>query len=256
MVSALLSSLTPKMVGLPDAVWRADQLGSSYSNVIPTGYAALDKELPGKGWPCSALIELLLPQLGIGELRLLATSLAPLTHSGKTLILLAAPHIPFAPALHQLGFNLKNVLLINADKATDRVWAMEQALKSGSCGALLAWLPQVKTEHLRRLQLAAAGGEGMVFVFRPVTAKEQSSPAPLRLSCHAAPAGKLAVEIFKRRGPAHADSIILSLPLPKPLIKPFAVRNSRVSTFNFPSHAVDSHTLAATPARRHIAFPV
>lgn len=245
----------PTILSLPDSVWRGDQLGSYRSTPVATGYSALDKELPGSGWPPSVLVELLLPHPGIGELRLLAPTLGPLTQTGKTVVLLAPPHIPFAPAFSQLGIDLQKVILVHVDKPADRVWAVEQALKSTSFGAVLCWLPQVKTEHLRRLQLAAGGGEGLVFVFRPLSAQDESSPAPLRLLCHAAPAGRLSVTIFKRRGPVHDEPIVLPLSIPASLIKPLMTRTaSPISDFS--SHAVDRHSLAATAARRRAALTV
>ena len=251
----VVSDASAAPLSLPDSVWRGDQLGSYRSTPAATGYPELDRELPGGGWPPSVLIELLLPEPGIGELRLLAPVLAPLTQTGKTLILLAPPHIPFAPALQRLGIDLQQVILVDVEKPTDRVWAVEQALKSTSFGAVLCWLPQVKTEHLRRLQLAAGGGEGLVFVFRPCAAQDQSSPAPLRLRCEAVSGGKLAVDIFKRRGPVHAGPLTLSLPLPPTLLKPLAARTA-TTIFDFPAHAVDRHSLAAIAARRRAALAV
>jgi protein ImuA len=242
-------------LSLHDTVWRGDQMGSYRSTPVSSGYAALDKELPGGGWPPSVLVELLLAHPGVGELRLLAPTLARLTQSGKSVILLAPPHIPFACALHDLGIRLKHVIVIDAKKPADRVWAVEQSLKSGSFGALLCWLPQVRTDHLRRLQLAAAGGEGLAFVFRPLSAQDQSSPAPLRLACQAAPAGRMSVEIIKRRGPVHATPLILSLPVPRTLAKPLAIRGGQPS-FEITPHAVDCDSLAATAARRRAAFAV
>ena len=56
---------------LNEFVWRAGRMGSARSVVTPTGHALLDQELPDHGWPHRALIELLLQQGGIGEIRLL-----------------------------------------------------------------------------------------------------------------------------------------------------------------------------------------
>ena len=46
---------------------------------------------------------------------------------------------------------------------------MEQALKSGTCSALLGWLDprHVTPQVLRRLQLAARSGGTLAFLFRP-----------------------------------------------------------------------------------------
>jgi protein ImuA len=254
--SALPFSKPSILSSLPDTIWRGDQMGSYRSTPAASGYRTLDQELPNGGWPPSVLIELLLANPGVGELRLLAPTLARITQAGKTVILLAPPHIPFAAALAELGIDLTNVIVIEADKPMDRIWAVEQSLKSASFGALLCWLPQARADHLRRLQLAAAGGEGLTFVFRPLSAQDQSSPAPLRIVCQPAPAGRLSVEIIKRRGPVHVDPIILPLSIPAMLVKPLATRMMAKPVFNAPSYAVDRSALAATAARHRAALPI
>ena len=243
---------------LPDSVWRASQMGASRTRTTPSGYRALDRELPNGGWPASVLIELLLSQNGIGELRLLAPTLAALTQSGKTVILLAPPHIPFAPAFEDLGIDLQHVILIQTSKPMDRIWAVEQTLKSASFGALLCWLPNARTDHLRRLQLAAGNGEGLCFVFRPAAVQHESSPAPLRIVCNASACGHMTVDIIKRRGPVFGKPIVLPLPVPTAAQKTFARQgmstNEAVPNFSFPltdtlDHAVDCPNPAAITDR-------
>ncbi|GAC1406347.1 MAG: hypothetical protein NVSMB6_02450 [Burkholderiaceae bacterium] len=219
-----LDSPAALLAALPESVWRASQMGVSKAKVTPSGFPALDRELPNGGWPASVLIELLLSQNGIGELRLLAQNLSALTRAGKTVILLAPPHIPFAPALAELGMNLEYVLMIQTDKPMDRIWAVEQTLKSASFGALLCWLPQARPDHLRRLQLAAGNGDGLCFVFRPIASQRESSPAPLRIACRATSCGGLEVDIVKRRGPVFREPILVPLQVPAALEKTFARR--------------------------------
>ena len=235
------------MAALPDSVWRASQMGASKLHATPSGYEALDRELPNGGWPASVLIELLLSQNGIGELRLLAPILAALTKAGKTVILLAPPHVPFAPALAELGMDLQQVLLIQTDKPMDRIWAVEQTLKSASFGALLCWLPQARPDHLRRLQLAAGSGDGLCFVFRPVAAQRESSPAPLRIACRASQCGGIEVDIVKRRGPVFVQPVLLPLPVPPVLEKPFALRTAAPLASSFMPVSVAAAVAAARP---------
>lgn len=251
---ALSDTTSSILSSLPDTIWRGDQMGSYRSAPTESGYRALDRELPNGGWPRSVLIELLLPQPGVGELRLLAPMLARLTQAGKTVILLAPPHIPFASALDGLGIDLTHLLLIEAEKPMDRIWAVEQALKSASFGALLCWLPQARPDQLRRLQLTAGGCEGLTFVFRPLAAQNESSPAPLRIVCQAAPEGRMAVNIIKRRGPVHGAPIVLPLSIPELLRKPFAARSTTAPILDS-SYAVDRPALAATAARHRAALP-
>ncbi len=216
---------------LPHALWRGDAMGNALGNHRAggrsSGYAALDRELPGGGWPPSVLTELLWAQQGDGEFRLLAPLLSRLAAAGETIVLLAPPHRVCAPALAQAGIDVRRLLLVQSEKPGDRLWAAEQILKSASFGALLCWLPQAKPDHLRRLQLAAGAGEGLSFVFRPAVARQESSPAPLRLLCRAAAAGRLSIEVFKRRGPQAAAPVLIDAWLPASIERALARRADR-----------------------------
>ncbi|MES2932351.1 MAG: translesion DNA synthesis-associated protein ImuA, partial [Pseudomonadota bacterium] len=152
LASALPFSTSSILASLPDSIWLGDKMGSYRPKPISSGYPELDQQLPNGGWPPSVLTELLLANPGIAELRLLAPTLSRITQAGKTVVLLAPPHIPFAAALAELGINMSKITLIEADKPADKIWAVEQALKSASFGALLCWLPQARADHLRRLQ--------------------------------------------------------------------------------------------------------
>ncbi len=201
---------------LPAAVWRADRLGQVTTPAVSSGFAALDAELPGSGWPLGMLTELIAREPGIGELRLLVPLLRRLTRERRLAILLAPPHLPYAPALAGFGIDLDYLMMVQAPNAADRLWAVEQTLRSTSFGALLAWLPQERTrpEHLRRMQLATQGAQGPAFLFRPAAAQFEPSPAPLRLLLSPRPEQRLSVQLLKRRGPVLAAPIQLALPQP------------------------------------------
>ncbi len=222
---------------LPDHVWKASQLGQYNVQGIPSGYLKLNAQLPGGGWPVGSLTELIARDAGVGELRLLVPVLRQLTRERKVVILLAPPHIPYAPALASFGIDLDYVIIINANNAADRLWAVEQTLKSASFGALLAWLPHDKTkpEHLRRMQLAAQTATGPVFLFRQLPAQFQSSPAPLRILLLPKHDQQIAVQLLKRRGPVLAYPIILDLPQPVSAVRLKTSTTTAHPTLNTPS---------------------
>ena len=201
---------------LPHAVWRASRIGHAAVQGLPSGFAALDAELPGAGWPAGMLTELISRESGIGELRLLVPLLRRLTRERRFVVVLSPPQVPYAPALADHGIDLDYLLIVQATQAADRLWAVEQTLKSSGFGALLAWLPQPRTrpEHLRRMQLAAHGTHGPVFLFRALEAQFDASPAPLRLLLLPRAEQRLSVQILKRRGPVVADPILVDLPRP------------------------------------------
>lgn len=211
-----LQSVPDSGTPLPAAVWRADQLDRAARPGLSSGFAVLDAELPGAGWPVGTLTELIGNDAGVGELRLLVPALRRLTRERRIVILLGPPHIPYAPALASFGIDLDYLILVAAVQAADRIWAVEQAIRSASFGALLAWLPQDRTrpEHLRRMQLAAHGARGPVFLFRSAAAQFESSPAPLRLLLQPRAGERLSVQLLKRRGPLCAAPLLVNLPQP------------------------------------------
>ena len=195
---------------LHPALWRAHQLGRGRAEVHASGFAALDAELPGGGWPQRALTELLLAGPGWGEMRLLAPALARVNAAGRGLLLIGPPAQPNAEALAQLGVDLRRCVVIDGP---DLLWPLEQALRSGQVGALVAWAPaSLKGEALRRLQLAAQSHDGPAFLVRGTGVAAQPSPAPLRLMlAHAGP-DALSVRLLKRRGPVLESPLTLRLP--------------------------------------------
>src|SRR4051812_22032426 len=135
-------------------VWRGGRLTGTTSPCLPSGFTNLDAELPGGGWPTGVLTELMPEHEGIGELRALGPALAEIAAKGRCLAWVDPPYLPYAPALHAAGIDLSKVMIIKARYQRDSLWAMEQALQSGACGAVLAWPGKVTFTQLRRLQIA------------------------------------------------------------------------------------------------------
>lgn len=179
-------------------IWRRSASAQQHVRALPTGLPELDALLPGGGWPCGALSEILFAYDGVGELSLLMPALAELTRRRQRVIFVAPPYIPYAPALAEHGLDLRYVVQIESN-ATEGAWSAEQCLRSGSCGAVLGWLPQADYTQLRRLQLAAESGDALAFLFRPAHSASKASPAALRLQLHA-DAGQVDIEVVKCRG--------------------------------------------------------
>ena len=240
------ASRTPE--SLHPALWRAHQLGRPRQAVAASGFAELDAQLPGGGWPAGVVTELLLPHPGIGELRLLAPVLAALQGQQRSVMWFDPPAAPCAWALSALGLDLRQLVVVRSRQglkgapwagaarpasrggtskvaerlmgrahgplpAADVLWALEHALKSGHLGAVLAWLPaRLPADALRRLQLAAQSHPGPAFVLRGDEARQRPSAAPLRIGLSSAGPDLLHVALLTRRGPPLAQPITLALP--------------------------------------------
>jgi hypothetical protein len=192
-------------------IWRGDRRAQTAVDALPSGFSALDELLPGGGWPRGALTEVLLARQGIGELRLLTPALARLPEADGWLAWVAPPYVPHAAALAAAGIDLARVLVAKPATDIDAWWTTEQALRSGACGALLAWLRAADERRMRRLQLAAETGQAWGVLFRHARAAQERSPAALRLLL-APVADGLAVHVLKRRGGPVSRPLVVALP--------------------------------------------
>ena len=200
------------------ALWRGTQLARGVGKTVDTGYAALSAELPGGGWPIGALVELLVQQPGVGEIRLLQPALN--TVSKRTVALIQPPHVPNAVAFSYLGLPIEKLMRIRAPRTADALWSAEQILRTGSCGALLFWQQHIRTDALRRLHLAAQATETLFVLVRPLASASDASPAGLRLGLRPADGG-LVVDILKRKGPVRNETVSVTLQPSPILLSPY-----------------------------------
>lgn len=195
-----------EVLARPD-VWR----GGGFARIAaePSGYAELDRRLPGGGWPVGALTELYPDTQGIGEMQLVLPWIARLTQAGGRVALIDPPHLPYAPAFAQAGVVPGRILLVRPASVDGALWAIEQTLRAGPCGAVLCWPPRLGLVELKRCQLAAEAGRTTALLFREPAAAAESSPAALRMALHARPGG-LRIDVFKSRGgpPATVDLLL------------------------------------------------
>lgn len=199
----------PSFITTLPGVWQggAWAQAQAHAPALATGHALLDAQLPGGGWPLGSMSELLLAPHARHEWTLVLPALAALLAAKPGRAVLVAPPLePFMPSLQAAGVPVQRVCSVRpagpgAKMAADMAaaWACEQALACRDVCAVLAWLPQVGTPSLRRLQLAAARHRQLLWVVRPERARQQASPAPLRLWLQAQ-GDMLLVHIFKRRG--------------------------------------------------------
>jgi len=187
-------------------LWRAGQLADQQRQAhlgIPTGFAELDQHLPAQGWPRGGLLELMPSVAGIGELRLLAPALKTLSQTETRWVAwVNPPFIPYAPALKALGIDIGKMLLIHPKSHQDNLWALERAIKSGTCSMVLAWVDEkkLKLKDTQRLQIAAKQGGTLACLLRPVEAQQQASMAELRLALQPTEqTGAVNVDVCKRR---------------------------------------------------------
>lgn len=190
-------------------IWRGGETPPSVRPGIPTGIAEFDALLPGGGWPRGALSEIIAEE-GQQALSLLMPVLAQQQNDTRWIAFIAPPYVPYAPALTTHGLNLAQIMILRLHDGAEKLWALEQCLHGG-CAAVLAWFTQVPQQHLRRLQLAAEGGDSIACLFYPAGTPDQSTPAALRIAITAFDAKHLSIRVLKRRGGWPCGPITVSL---------------------------------------------
>ncbi|WP_233850164.1 translesion DNA synthesis-associated protein ImuA [Paraburkholderia sp. HD33-4] len=235
-----MTAALPAPEAIHPSLWRASQLGAGRGRSVDTGYPALSAELPGGGWPLGALVDLLVQQAGVGELRLLQPALSAVGE--RPVAFVQPPHTPDGLGLSYIGLSLQQVLRINAPKTADALWSAEQILRAGSCGALIFWAQYAQASSLRRLHLAAQSSETLFIMVRPLATAQDASPALLRLALRPSAEG-LTIDIVKRRGPARAEP--LSIPLqPTPILLSRHARLSRRSSAKVAARGLQTEVVA------------
>lgn len=241
-------------------LWRATSLGECRLQTLSSGFPLLDAELPGGGWPTQMLSEILLPHLACAEWRLLGPALQRLLRGAgaapRQLLLINPPHMPHLPGLQAYGIMPQQLVWIAPIQPQQILWTLEQTIKANSAAAVLAWLPQASASQIRRLQALSTESQAPVFVFRPRSAFQQSSAAPLRVMLAMGDEWQLRVHLLKRRGPAHAGWLQLPA-LPPQLAEHLSPRQLRNPAMPAPAdrlHGMEElaheHPALARPAAR------
>ncbi len=185
-----------------------------------TGFSELDGVLPHGGWPQDAIIELISPAPGLGDMALVLPELARLSQQEGIVACITPPWLLHGPMLEESGVCLERLLCVpsaadepqeskrrslqKAKKSTlnslkSQQWAAEQIIKSGGCNGLLYWqakpLPFI---HYRRLQMLCGQFHCPVFMFHQ--SAPINSPSSVRLKIVARAEKHVQVQVLKVRG--------------------------------------------------------
>ncbi len=155
---ALLSALRARVARLDRSAGAAEPGGGV------SLCEAIDRHLPGGGGLSRAAVHEVLaaePGAATGFCALV------LARSGGTVLWIAAEPDAWPPGLARFGLSPANLVLVQAPRPVDGLWAMEEGLRCpGVAGALLV-LRDLDLTAARRLQLAAEAGCAIGLLLRP-----------------------------------------------------------------------------------------
>jgi len=144
---------------------------------------AIDAALPGGGLARAALHEVVAEEPGaaIGFCALI------LARTHGTVLWIAAEPDAWPPGLSRFGLAPADLVLVQARRRDEALWAMEESLRCpGVAGALLL-TETVEMTAARRLQLAAEAGGGVGLLLRPAGPAQSVTSAMTRWRVAALP---------------------------------------------------------------------
>jgi cell division inhibitor SulA len=90
----------------------------------------------------------------------------------RWLVLVAPPQRPMTEEMEAAGIDPKRVLVVHVNDSNG-LSVVENALRSGTCGAVLSWLENCDSASLTRLRKAAVAGHAWGVMFREKTVAYQ-----------------------------------------------------------------------------------
>jgi protein ImuA len=222
-------------------LWRGHQLERHTGAVVSSGFEVLDAVLPGGGWPTGEITEIVGDAPLSSVHRLLSPALARHTQSSGPIVLVGPPCSPMAGAWAAAGVDEHRLLWIDTRDARQSAWVLAQCLQAGQSAWLVAWLPEVSSSVMRRLQVLAAATVMPCVVWRPASVRAQASAAPLRLQVWPEVDWQLRVQVFKRRGPPMENAVRVRAvpPALQAVLADGAVQGSATAVTPMPVVAMD-----------------
>lgn len=161
-IDSLPSEKISRINSLRDELRRLERGGAGPRSVAPLGPPEIDAALEG-GLPTGCLHEILgSAQDGAATgfcLAVLSRLMSPGRAGGARPVLWCARRINlYGPGLAAWGFDPGRLILVEAAKPADLLWAMEEGLRCAGLMAVVGEIDRLDLTAGRRLQLAAEAG--------------------------------------------------------------------------------------------------
>lgn len=179
---ALLSTLRAQVARLDRSAGAAAASGPTGDGVPLCD--AIDRHLPGGGGLSRAAVHEVLaaePGAATGFCALV------LARAGGAVLWIAAEPDAWPPGLARFGLSPADLVLVQAPRPVDGLWAMEEGLRCPAVAGALLVLRDLDLTAARRLQLAAESGGAIGLLLRPDTEDAGASAALTRWRVGALP---------------------------------------------------------------------
>jgi len=157
--------------------------GRPSGSCVSSGSLAMDRSLPSGGIVCGSMLELVhgIPRVGrsatgmphreppvrgLGAMAIAMRLVREWIADGKYAVVIDRALQLYAPGLAALGIPVERLIVLRPQTEADAIWGMDQALRSGAVGGVVANVRHLDDRAARRLQLAAERGGGVGILLR------------------------------------------------------------------------------------------
>ena len=178
------------------AVMSALESGQEHEAQAGLSFGDLDPHLPARGLPVGVLNEVTAGyahRAAAFGFTFALMALGQKRRPGPVILVMSRRALrdfghPYGHGLVQLGLDVSELILVEADKEIDALWGIEEALRARGCVALVAGAVagSIDLTVARRLNLAAASTGTPLVVLR--TGADATGPAATRWRIETAPA--------------------------------------------------------------------
>ena len=178
---------------------------SGGETVVSCGCDNLDHFLPDEGFRRGSLVEWLADQNTADADCLTLIVAREACRDGGMLVVFDSLRQFYPPAAVRLGIDPARLLVVQPADAAEKLWALDQVLRSQGVAAAVARLDRVGSHDFRRLQLAAESQKVLGLLLRPPQARGEPSWAEVRLQIESLPstqtrdARRFKVELLRSR---------------------------------------------------------
>ena len=205
---------TDLLTRLRDEIAACGRPGQVDRPIVPTGWPALDRVLPGGGVRRGSLVELLDERAGCGAETIAAMLTRTVCQTPGVVVIVDRDGQFYPPALAAWGVAFDRLVVVRAADAPDALWAADQALRSRA--AVAVWLrpERLAPPDYRRLHLSAVEGGAVGVLFRPARSRGRPTGVDVQLAVEPRPSSRgrtLSIEVTRCRGSTPGSVALIEL---------------------------------------------
>ena len=136
-----------------------------------TGLPQLDDALPGGGWPCAGLVDIVSIKFFEGVMPFLMPLMSEETHLDNKIILFDPPYVPYHESISNKGIDFNNIIIVKPNNSIKNrkniIYDLfKQGLDLDDCNVVIMWADRLSFQISRQFNLIAKSNNTLAIIIR------------------------------------------------------------------------------------------